>query len=741
MGLRGIFLMIWGDVAYGQAAYNLAMSLKYHSPDIPIHIVSQEQTLKGIPLDYFDAVEWYHHPVTDPGLFKSQVYSKLPFKYNLYLDADAICVAPIEPLFERLEGEGKPYRCFVHTYYGKESEDAMPLMVWAYKTDIWNQYGLDDHKLPATQSSLQFIEKCEWSEQMFIKFQENFANPIPLQKLRHAWGGGQPDELYLNITLAQLNYQPDLGDGIYFGNELTIPRPHQIGERHPILSMFGTVQNIKALYVRYYDGELQKYARHFGHRTAYKWQNIAAKKHANKRMPNMGRTRRSSIVRGELPYKGAAFVKRDIKGSVGLFTSLYETDNPIRQAEFNKVLEANLAHPEITKIINLGTRKVDHPKVINIEYTRPTYQDFLKEARIKGFDYTIIANSDIYFDETLNWIKQLDLTNTMLALSRYDVDNNGFKKLFNYEWSQDTWIFKDLPTSEEIGRYWLGLPGCDNKFAYDVNVCGFRVLNPAKDIRTLHLHNSNIRNYGEADRLPPPYKEVSVGGVTGIVKPSVLIKQPGKVGDIISCLPIAEFYSKDHLVFWECPKQYHHLFSYVDYVTPVESGKADKVIDLSFGLNVQSPSHREWQRVREEESFLALKFRLAGVPFTREVKYKRFEEAEQSLYDILTRESGYGKYALVHSSSDYGSEPPINTSLKVIKFEPVNGYSIWDWRKVVENATEIHCIDSSLCNFVDIVKPSGELYYYKTDRVPLKGDETILTAEWHRVNILENANS
>lgn len=730
--------MIWGDVAYGQAAYNLAMSLKTYSPDIPIHIVSQQETLKGVPLDYFDSVEWYHHPVTDPGLFKSQVYEKLPFRYNLYLDVDALCVAPIEPLFKRLIGEGKPYRCFVHTYYGKESEDAMPLMVWAYRKDIWSHYGLDDHQLPATQSSLQFIEKCEWSEQMFLKFQQNFSNPIPLQKLRNAWGGGQPDELYLNVTLAQLNYRPDLGDGIYFGNEFTIPRPHQIKEKHQILSMFGTVQNIKSIYVRYYDGELQNMARNFGHRTAYKWNNIAAKKHANKRMPYMGgRTRRGSIAPGAKYQPPTTFKYKDLAGTIGLFTSLYESGNPIRQAEFDKVLNENLNHPEITKIVNLGTRKVDHPKVINIDCERPTYQDFLKEARRLGFDYTIIANSDIYFDETINWIKQINIDKTMLALSRYDVDIHGAKKLFAYEWSQDTWIFKDLPESTEIGRYWLGLPGCDNKFAYDVGVCGFGVINPSRDIRTLHIHNSNIRNYGESDRLPPPYKEVPIRNLEGRLKKTLLIKQPGKVGDIISCLPIAEFYSKEWIVIWECPKEYHHLFNRVNYATPAEVASGDKVIDLSFGLNPNSPSHKEWQRVREHESFLALKFRLAGVPFTRDLKYKRDDASEQSLFDILNPKE---PYALVHDSSDYGTKPQINTALKIVKFEKQNGYSIYDWRKVIEGASEIHCIDSSLCNFVDIVKPKGKLFYYKTDRVPLAGDETVLTANWEKINCLEYAN-
>jgi hypothetical protein len=567
---------------------------------------------------------------------------------------------------------------------------------------------------------------------MFKKFQFNFMNPIPLQKLRNAWGGGQPDELYLNVTLAQLGYDPSCG-GIYFGNEYTIREPHKVAEKHPILSMFGTVQNIKPIFVRYYDGELQKIARSNGHRTAYKWANIAAKKHANKRMPNMGRTRRGSI--GNQPYrKETPFSFKEINQSILLCTSYYET-NEVRWSEIQKCLDKNLENTEITKVLNLGTKVIDHPKVINLTYDRPTYADFLKEANQLGFDYTIIANSDIYFDHTINWVKQVNMNKTMFALSRWDVDNNGFSKLFAYEWSQDTWIFKDIP--EGIGAYWLGLPGCDNKFAYEVHSLGFRVINPAKDIRTYHLHNSNVRNYGEADRLPPPYKEVTITTLGECVKKSLLIKQPGKVGDIINCLPIAKFYSKEYLVFWECPKEYHRLFAYVDYVTPVESGKADKVIDLSFGLNRQSPTNAEWNKVRNHESFAALKYRLANVPVSelRNLEYKRNIPAEISLFDILNPKE---PYALVHDSSDYGTKPEIDTRLKIVKFERQNGYEIFDWRKVIEGASEIHCIDSSLCNFVDCLDVKAELFYYKTDRVPLKGDETVLTKNWNR---LEYANS
>lgn len=47
---------------------------------------------------------------------------------------------------------------------------------------------------------------------------------------------------------------------------------------------------------------------------------------------------------------------------------------------------------------------------------------------------------------------------------------------------------------------------CDNAIANRLENAGYNVLNPSKDIRTFHLHNSGIRNYTSKDRVPPPYK-------------------------------------------------------------------------------------------------------------------------------------------------------------------------------------------------------------------------------------------
>ena len=94
------------------------------------------------------------------------------------------------------------------------------------------------------------------------------------------------------------------------------------------------------------------------------------------------------------------------------------------------------------------------------------------------------------------------------------------------------------------------------------------------------------------------------------------------------------------------------------------------------------------------------------------------------------------EYILVHRSSDYGTPiaiPDTDDGVEVVEFLPIQGYEIFDWRRVIEGANEIHAIDSSLCNFVDVVDTKAKLYYYKNDRVPNKWDETILRKDWQRI--------
>ncbi len=80
-------------------------------------------------------------------------------------------------------------------------------------------------------------------------------------------------------------------------------------------------------------------------------------------------------------------------------------------------------------------------------YDRPTYTEFISFMQSVEADYYILTNSDIYFTSEIEEIKSLQMQGKVLCLSRWDVLHNGNSKLFDYEWTQDTWIWKGKPTT------------------------------------------------------------------------------------------------------------------------------------------------------------------------------------------------------------------------------------------------------------------------------------------------------
>lgn len=734
---KGVLLLAFGKRGYGFMAHNLSLSIKHYSPTIPIHLIATREVVKEVTdKSVFDSIEWLEDSPQDPGLFKAEIGRRLPFQHTLFLDVDALCIQPLEPLFERLIASGTHYATYINATYDINSPNILPDMYWAYKDDIWKHYGFDDKtKFPATQSSIQFIKKCDKTAELYDLFNEAFADPIPLERLRNKWGGGQPDELYLNVALAKQGEFKHIGiDSMWFGNNGS-KRPHELCQSHYFISYFGYRNNIRPFFWEYYDKLLTKIHSQRGTRHIFKSHLLKGDKIANIGT-NRVNAQKTSIGSQLVKPNTMRVNKKD--GNVALFVSYYEQNHPQRQRELRRVMEANIGCSSIDVIYNLGT-PWENPKVVNLEgYDRPTYADFIKEMQTKEHDFYILANSDIYFTNEIESIKDIQLNGKVMCLSRWDVMTNGYAKLFNYEWSQDTWVFKGKPPMMTSLDFTMGFPACDNRFAYEIAQVGLLPINPSLSVKTYHLHQTNKRSYSEKDRLAGAVMPVKVENDENYRKKRLLLIQPGKVGDIIICLPIANYYSKKgYEVEWQCQKQYHDLFQYVDYVKPVVSRSShyDKVIDISFGIDHTTDIHRLWLRQKSRiNSFVELKYQTSEVPLVdlRCLNYDRKHELEESLFDLLGCSDG-NPYILVHRGSDYGTPIDLVSDKRVIYFEPIGdkNYQIFDWRKVIENASEIHCIDSSLCNFVDALSNvNGQLHYYVTDKVPMKADRTMLTKNW-----------
>ena len=296
---KGIVLLAFGKRGYGFSAYNLAVSIRAFNDTIPITVYHDEIAFSQIEpekMKIFNDVRkisiniLYNDGKFDPGYAKVNLYDLYPYDLNLYLDVDALCLKDIAPLFEIMEK--KPDYFYTHiigTHTIDKGKD-FKSMQWAWADDIWEHFKLKkDDVFYATNSSYQIVRKGKQAKKFYDQIKKNYANPIPVEKLRMKWGGGQPDELYMNAALCQLKIPAQMNtDVMFFGGDLNYTFT-EIENKFYFLSMYGAgaanVSTTRLKYREWYDRLLHKHFQNRNEAHIYKSQYIMADKHAGNRKP------------------------------------------------------------------------------------------------------------------------------------------------------------------------------------------------------------------------------------------------------------------------------------------------------------------------------------------------------------------------------------------------------------------------------------------------------------------------
>ncbi len=110
----------------------------------------------------------------------------------------------------------------------------------------------------------------------------------------------------------------------------------------------------------------------------------------------------------------------------------------------------------------------------------------------------VIANLDIYFDETAELLKNVR-EGIVYCITRHEGTKLGEVRTFMDvnpgtpgEYSQDAWVWTGQIDVKADFR--IGMPGCDNHIAWKLNDAGYKILNPSKDIRCIHVHEGHCRS-------------------------------------------------------------------------------------------------------------------------------------------------------------------------------------------------------------------------------------------------------
>ena len=196
---------------------------------------------------------------------------------------------------------------------------------------------------------------------------------------------------------------------------------------------------------------------------------------------------------------------------INLFTTYYHEANESRRAELDFCLSLNLFFDRTVILAEGDFPHLKHEKRLIVNSgARPTFSDFLRMMALYPDDLNILCNTDIFFNRKNIEEYCNDMPEShCYALSRADINSFGDYELFDRPDSQDAWIFKGAPKPIHAD-FCLGIPGCDNRFAYELQQAGYTVLNRSRSIHAYHVHASNVRNYIKQDgtvseTVPPPY--------------------------------------------------------------------------------------------------------------------------------------------------------------------------------------------------------------------------------------------
>jgi hypothetical protein len=170
-----------------------------------------------------------------------------------------------------------------------------------------------------------------------------------------------------------------------------------------------------------------------------------------------------------------------------------------RQEEIDICLRNNLLNNYISTVHLLTEEELDVSVFHNKDKIKQTVIGDRLTYR-KAFEYAnqcqdssiwILANADIYFDESLKCLENNELINTIYALSRHEIASDGSAKFMDEEYahgSQDAWIFKPPVNIDSFfSDFRLGIPGCDNRLAYELIKADYNVVNPSKIVKCYHL--------------------------------------------------------------------------------------------------------------------------------------------------------------------------------------------------------------------------------------------------------------
>jgi len=183
----------------------------------------------------------------------------------------------------------------------------------------------------------------------------------------------------------------------------------------------------------------------------------------------------------------------------------------------------------------------------------------------------------------------------------------------------------------------------------------------------------------------------------------LLIDQPAGIGDILFIQKIVkEFSSEGHEVYLPVEESLAWMCDYLSTITVWDECK-----DVNFDVRLMLRS-ASWSFLGEK--IMKSKYLLAQKSFTNYIDYvdiTRNFEREESLYEKMIVSKPYRLVCPWFGTPDKNGKSmlhmdiPRSEEINNVVMDIQEGYTLFDWLKIIQNAEEIYTTDSSIMFLIE----------------------------------------
>ena len=217
------------------------------------------------------------------------------------------------------------------------------------------------------------------------------------------------------------------------------------------------------------------------------------------------------------------------------------------------------------------------------------------------------------------------------------------------------------------------------------------------------------------------------------MKPCI-IKQPAGVGDVFFLQKIAHMYRHSgHEIIWPLRDNIFWISEYISDITWYKLSEwmvdsRSKIFNYAGFVDNEefvyidcSTADRTFNT--DPTRIMSAKFGLVGFDhkdWGNYFKFNRKKDKEDELYyDVLgLKDDSEYSYVndIVHTDiRKTGRLSNIEYEYPVVDNRIVEGFTLFDWSKVLMNAKEIHTIPTAVCFIVDVIDTKAKVFYYPND--------------------------